>query len=93
MKPTIGRIVHVVLKEDVLKGVRLHEAPAHYPFGVGAHRPAIITHVWDGDAIDVQVFVHHEDVWPGHPLTLQYTWLFEDPTHQSGSWHWPEREE
>lgn len=77
MKPTIGRIVHYVLKKD---GDRL------------VIRPAIITAVWSDTCVNLTVFQdYHNDrmcEMDCHPTSRSL-----NVEKQVGTWHWPERVE
>lgn len=82
MKPSIGRIVHYVLTQGPNKG---------------AHRPAIIVHVWpDSEDVGLQIFtnsdtdgIHGDEHWPieWEPVVSK-----DETAERVGTWHWPERE-
>ena len=84
MKPSVGRIVHYVL-----------------PSGqVGAHRPAIVVHVWpggsgnpypDGETVQLQVFMDGSNDW--YFTSIHWaTSVTHDEGKAPGTWHWPESE-
>ena len=77
MKPTIGRIVHAVIKT------------AH---GEIVTRPAIITRTW-GESPCVQATVFPDSVNDGLGDTVGKSSLqFDETGKQENSWHWPSRE-
>lgn len=85
MKPSIGRIVHFVTKDDEDKVI---------------HRPMIITNVYDSGAVTGIVFLdpYNDRVAPapngGFVHTLDIYCVRQDEEHkQPGTWHWAEREE
>lgn len=77
MKPTIGRTVHVVLRDKR---------------GELITRPGIIVRVWAGSTgVNAQVFT--DDSNDGLPGVLWKTSLvYDEAGLLESSWHWPPRE-
>lgn len=91
-KPSIGRIVHFFLP-DIFDFQGRSEG-----FGVGAHRPAVITHVWkdyggQDDVVQLQAFLDGSN----DGITAGVRWFtsvhHDEETKKPGTWHWPERVE
>jgi hypothetical protein len=86
MKPSLGRIVHVVLDGEAEYAAIVTQYPgmvtAAYDDGVEYQTPDTRT---DSDVIGVSVFLPGGDVYgvPGLPYS---------ETKEPFSWHWPERE-
>jgi len=78
MKPTVGRIVHYVLREGR---------------NTGEHRPAIIVRVWTDTTVQLQVFTDktNDDMTDG--VIWQTSVMLDDSSEKIGTWHWPERED
>lgn len=85
MKPTVGRIVHFVLKDSR---------------GYAQHRPAIVVRNWadelndpTNDMVQLQVFTDGTNDGPEYSSGLFWaTSVHEDATGETEySWHWPER--
>ena len=91
--PSVGRIVHVVLAENI-GGVQIH------PSAVGSHRAALIVRTWDGvepgtvaPYVNLQIFLDGSNDAPncaGH-APLWANSVYYDEGGRPGSWHWPEQ--
>ncbi len=90
MKPTIGRIVHLV-----------QEKPAQFQAKDGpkllVHLPAIITAVWSDTCVNLMVFTDGSNSEADGTNFRCCKWVTsatlgasENP--QPRTWHWPERE-
>lgn len=86
MKPSVGRIVHFVLKDR---------------HGELVHRPAIVVRNWadEGHYVDVegvQLQVFTDDTNDGPEYASGLFWAtsvhHEEEDKKEYSWHWPERE-
>ena len=78
--PSIGRIVHYVLRDGR---------------SAGEHRPAIIVRVWEPEAGYVNLQVLTDGANDGAEAGSGMIWatsVFPDEQFQGpGTWHWPER--
>lgn len=78
--PSVGRIVHYVLKthRDEL-----------------VHRPAVIVHVWpDNGLLQLQVFTDSDHTGTDNDHVANPHWatsVKHDEDGAAGTWHWPER--
>lgn len=84
MKPSIGRIVHFV------QGKR-----TGYGEGV-VHLPAIVTAVWSGTCVNLQVFTdgaNSDDENMSHVKWVTSVSFDDSASPQPLTWHWPERED
>lgn len=77
-QPSIGRVVHYVLPDGP---------------NIAAHRPAIITDVREDGTVDLQVFSTGDGTGVGDALpgVFRQAAVPHDDSHQTGTWHWPER--
>ncbi len=60
----------------------------------GTYRPAIITHVWDGDLVNVVVFTdgsHPDEIKGEHAAMVWRTSVLKGP--EVGHWLWPDEVE
>ena len=74
---TKGRIVRYVLPED--KRNSIDDDPV---------RPAMVTHVWPDDAVNLQVM--YDPQFDGlHPQVSNPPMIHYDPEAAGGTWHWP----
>lgn len=87
-KPSIGRIVHYV-----------QEKPAAYQPPPGStepramvHLPAIITAVWGGTCVNLQVFTDgtNSDDQNMSPVKWVTSSSLDEAGTQPRTWHWPE---
>lgn len=79
-KPSLGRMVHYVLKDGCPNA--------------GDHRPAIIVRVWP-DTVNLQVFFDGDGTPHLNDGQLNTLWKCSVPYSaepKPGTWHWPERE-
>lgn len=92
-KAVIGRIVHYYQGD--------YEAPHHFNevdkaawTGTNGTRfhPAIITHVWSDDCVNLQVFFDAQGVVVKTSMTRLPDEVFAEGLHCTNSgWRWPER--
>lgn len=74
-KPTVGRIVHFYAAETAKKG---------QPY------PAVITHVWSDECVNLQVCPDGSFPFEGSPYPTSVM-LAKDPTNLQNVWSWPPR--
>jgi len=82
MKPTIGRIVHFVQAK-----------PKGFAPGL-VHLPAIITAVWGGEYVNLQVFTDGTNSDDQHVASMKWVTsaILDETAQTERSWHWPERD-
>ncbi len=73
--PATGQIVHYVLPDGP---------------NAGAHRPAIITEVWSGGYVNLQVFVDGTNDYRDYSGTVWATSIEYSEEAGLRTWHWPE---
>jgi hypothetical protein len=60
---------------------------------LGEHRPAIVTHVWDDTLCNLQVFTDGQNDQSELGMFWQSSVENDEDYKETGTWHWPEREE
>lgn len=80
MKPSIGRIVHLVRCNPISKNI--------------SHIPAIIVAVWSDTCVNLQAFTDGSNSEGCDHLNVEWVTsvALDETGQQIRSWHWPERE-
>jgi hypothetical protein len=73
----------------------------HYVMPSGKHRPSIVVEPWEGDMVNLQVFLDgsndsaHAAEWEhsrgiAWKTSIHYAPINEDGSVEPNTWHWPE---
>lgn len=88
MKPTVGRIVHVQFAVEHKFGVGVFDKEPLQP------HPAIITHVWDDDCVNLFVFPKDgSEDQATHTGAMSSVWRTGTEPATALWWDWPARTE